>query len=392
MSGDSPSGSGQVTLSPGKLTMLINKAISEALAAQEAKRYTAAFPKLPKLKSPPAVRSSILDIGKLFVPKPPYFDGNKKEFLGWWRQLALHLGGYQQTPSDMQKIMIALSLMKGGSAERFANMFVDSHNLEDYSFEEFKRNLSVTFQLADIRRKAEQELAGLRQKSNEAIEEFILRFHQYIIEVQYNTGAHGRFLIQILRNAVKQELVEFVEISQVQLIDSDELNDWVHALIQAERIKTEQKAQKATSTGHSDTPAKSWNANPRNGSNYVSPNYKGKNPIANFSVNKAVVSPTAKSTVPTAIHPNQTGTFRGQGAPMDISKAHAEGKCTKCSKPWLCKDYIRKRVIHQMTFRGQQINYMTTDELVAEISRIEKDFPTGEQIWDRLSLLIQFCP
>ena len=82
----------------------------------------------------------------------------------------------------MQKIMIALLLMKGRSAEQFANMFVDSHNLEDYSFEEFKWNLSVTFQLADIQRKAEQELANLRQKTNEAIEEFILQFHQYVIE------------------------------------------------------------------------------------------------------------------------------------------------------------------------------------------------------------------
>ena len=115
--------------------------------------------------------------------------------------------------------------MKGGLAERFANMFVDSHNLEEYSFEEFKWNLSVTFQPADIRRKAKQELASLRQKSNKAIKEFILRFHQCVIEAQYNTGAHGRFLIQILRNAVKQELVEFIEISQVQLINSDELDD-----------------------------------------------------------------------------------------------------------------------------------------------------------------------
>ena len=262
MSGKSPSGSSQITLSPGELTMLINKAVSEALAAQEAKRYTTTFPKLPKLKSPPAVWSSAPDIRKSFIPKPPYFNGNKKEFLSWWRQLALHLGGYQQTPSNMQKIMIALSLMKGGLAERFANMFVDSHNLKEYSFEEFKRNLSVMFQPADIRRKAEQELAGLRQKSNEAIEEFILRFHQCIIKAQYNTGAHGRFLIQILRNAVKQELVEFVKISQVQLINLDELNDWIHTLIQAEWIKTEQKAWKATSTGHSDAPTKSWNVNP----------------------------------------------------------------------------------------------------------------------------------
>ena len=141
-------------------------------------------------------------------------------------------------------------------------MFMNSHNLETYSFEEFKQNLSVTFQLANIQRKAEQELAGLRQKSGKSIEEFILQFHQCVIEVQYNTGAHGRFLIQILRNAIKQELMEFVEISQVQLIDSDELNDWVHTSIQVEWIKTEQKAWKAILTGHSNTPARSWNMNP----------------------------------------------------------------------------------------------------------------------------------
>ena len=276
--------------------------------------------------------------------------------------------------------MIALSLMKGGLAEQFTNMFVDSHNLKEYSFEEFKWNLLVTFQPADIRRKAKQELASLRQKTNEAIKEFILCFHQCVIEAQYNIGAHGRFLIQILWNAVKQELVEFVEISQVQLIDSDELNDWVHALIQAEQIKTEQKAWKATSTGHSDAPAKSWNANSQNGSNYVSPNYKSKNPIANFLANKAAASPTAKSAMLAAIHPNQTGTFGGQGTSMDISKACAEGKCAKCSKPWPCKDHMRKCIIRQMTFRGQQISYTTADELVAEISHIEKDFPAGEQI------------
>ena len=60
--------------------------------------------------------------------------------------------------------MIVLSLMKGGSAEKFANMFVDIHNLKKYSFKEFKRNLSVMFQLANIHWKAKQELATLRQK------------------------------------------------------------------------------------------------------------------------------------------------------------------------------------------------------------------------------------
>ena len=64
--------------------------------------------------------------------------------------------------------------MKGGSAECFANMFTDVHNLETYSFDKFKWNLLTTFHLANICRKAEQELASLRQKLGELIEEFIL--------------------------------------------------------------------------------------------------------------------------------------------------------------------------------------------------------------------------
>ena len=165
--------------------------------------------------------------------------------------------------------------------------------------------------------------------------------------------------------------MEFVEISQIQLINSDNLDDWVHALIQAKQSKTEQKTWKATSTGPSDAPTKSWNPNPRSGINYISLNYKGKNPITGFSANKPVVFPPVKPAVPVAIHLNQTGTFGGQGTPMDISKAHAEGKCMKYSKLWPCKDYMRKRVIHQMTFRNQQISYMMANELVAEISHIE---------------------
>ena len=99
--------------------------------------------------------------------------------------------------------MIVLLLMKGRSAEKFANMFVDMYDLDQYLFKEFKRNLSITFQPADICHKAEQELATLQQKSLESIEEFILWFQQCLIEAQYNMGANGKFLIQLLHNTIK---------------------------------------------------------------------------------------------------------------------------------------------------------------------------------------------
>ena len=135
---DYDSASGQISLSPDELSALITKAVADVISAHDAKKAITSFSELPKLKSLPTVHLTTPDIGKSFVPKLPYFNGNKKEFLGWWRQVVLHLGGYKEIPNDMQKIMIVLSLMKGGSAERFANMFIDTHDLNWYSFEEFK--------------------------------------------------------------------------------------------------------------------------------------------------------------------------------------------------------------------------------------------------------------
>ena len=110
--------------------------------------------------------------------------------------------------------------------------------------------------------------------------------------------------------------------------------------------------------------------------------YKGKKPIANFSANKPRASAQTPSTPATTMAttqpgPNQPGMFGAQGGvPMDISKAHAEGKCTWCGKPWPCAEHMRPRRIHEMTFRGHQIRYTNSDELAAEIQRIEKDFPS----------------
>ena len=61
---------------------------------------------------------------------------------------------------------------------------------------------------------------------------------------------------------------------------------------------------------------------------------------------------------------------------MDISKAHAKGKCARCGKPWPCAEHMQPRRIREMTFRSHQIRYTNSDELAAEIQRIKKDFPS----------------
>ena len=51
---------------------------------------------------------------------------------------------------------------------------------------------------------------------------------------------------------------------------------------------------------------------------------------------------------------------------MDIiSKACAEGKCFKCSKPWSCCEHFKPCTceVQKMTFRGQELEYATAEEL-----------------------------
>ena len=69
------------------------------------------------------------------------------------------------------------------------------------------------------------------------------------------------------------------------------------------------------------------------------------------------------------------GVFPGQGAPMDISKARAEGKCFHCGKAWPCQEHFRPRAAPQktMTFRNRQITYTSNDDLAAKIAEIEKE-------------------
>ena len=84
-----------------------------------------------------------------------------------------------------------------------------------------------------------------------------------------------------------------------------------------------------------------------------------------------MAKPTPQPTPTLAVHLNQVSTFAGQGVPMDIGKAHAEGKCFKCGQPWPCKEHFKPHAhqVHSFTFRGHTIKYTNHDELVEEMRK-----------------------
>ena len=340
------------------------------------------MPEIPKLITAQGLGEDAPKVGKSFVPKSEGFNGSQKKFEMWWQNIMLHIAGFEVAPNSHQKILIVLSTMTEGLVAAFANNFIRAHGsrLAYYGFEEFTRMLAMHFTPADIKRKAQTALTTIKQHTHENVEAFVIRFNQCITEAQINKEHAGAWLVQLIRWAVKPEVVDYVKISQTHMVENENIDKWLVTLIQADRILSEKAERQHASTAPTEGPSKNRSWNPAQG--YILPNYKGKKLIANFSANKSRASAQipltpAATTATTQPGPNQPGTFSAQGGvPMDISKARAEGKCARCGKPWLCAKHMRPCRICEMTFRGHQIRYTNSDELAAEIQRIEKDFPS----------------
>ena len=339
------SGSGQITISMEQLNSIITNAVAAALqTAQSQPQVT--MPEIPKLITAQGLGEDAPKVGKSFVPKPEGFDGSQKKFETWWWNITLHIVGFEVAPNSHQKILITLSTMMEGSAAAFANNFMRAHSsrLAYYGFEEFTRMLAMHFTPADIKRKAQTALAVIKQNAHESIETFVIRFNQCIAEVQINKEHMGAWLVQLIWWAMKPKVVDYVEISQTHMVENENIDKWLITLIWADRILSKKAERWCASTTPTEGPSKNRSWNPAQG--YILPNYKGKKPIANFSANKSrasaqISSTPAATTATTQPSPNQPGTFGAQGGvPMDISKAHAKGKCAQCGKPWPCAKHM----------------------------------------------------
>ena len=69
-------------------------------------------------------------IRKSIAAKPEMFDSSKEKFLQWWRTMVFYLMGFENTPNDVQQIMIVLSYMRGDNAAgRFADLYTQEQRL-----------------------------------------------------------------------------------------------------------------------------------------------------------------------------------------------------------------------------------------------------------------------
>ena len=311
------SGSGQITISMEQLNSIITNAVVAALqTAQSQPQVT--MPEIPKLITAQGLGEDGPKVGKSFVPKPEGFDSSQKKFETWWWNITLHIAGFEVAPNSHQKILITLSTMTEGLAAAFANNFMRAHSsrLAYYGFKEFTRMLAMHFAPADIKRKAQMALAVIKQNAHENVETFVIRFNQCVAKAQINKEHVGTWLVQLIWWAMKPKVVDYVEISQTHMVENENIDEWLVTLIQADRNLSEKAKRWCALTTPTEGPSKNRSWNPAQG--YISPNYKGKKPIANFLANKsgaAAQTPTTLTTTMATMQPspNQPGTFGVQG-------------------------------------------------------------------------------
>ena len=251
--------------------------------------------------------------------------------------------------------------MKGDNAAgRYADLFAETRNV-NMTVEDFEKDLIATFQPASLKRDAEKELLGLRQKKGQSVEDYFTTLRQLLVTVEYDEYTHTSTLIHIVRDGVSNEVVEFVERGQPRLLEMDNLGQWEKALIRADNTLKDIASRKSGSSNKFFTPRSGYTPAP-----------KAQTPAA----------PTLTGNSSASVHPNAPGTFGGAGVPMDLAKARAEGKCRKCGKPWPCKEHFKPRVnpVHTLKFRGVTFTYKDEKELEEKLEKIESDFVEGSQL------------
>ena len=232
----------------------------------------------------------------------------------WWRTVNLYLSGFEVDPTDQQKMLIILSYMKGdNTAGRFANLMVTTRGIDTMSFTSFEEKLRKTFQPAVLVRNVETTLFALKQ-GKELAEDYFTRLYQLAKEVKFSVTYHGRTIVNLIRRAVKSEIVEFVERNQSDLIDSTEPQVWETALVRAEEILNQIMECKRSVYATGPT------YNPRFVPKTQTPQKQSYPPPAG----PPPLSPPTSSSAP---HPNQAGVFPGRGVPMELGKAQAAGIC-----------------------------------------------------------------
>jgi len=175
------------------------------------------------------------DSEEIKLSPPEYFDGTKSKLITFERQLALYFAGKPKLygddimESNLNRILFALSYMRGGRAEEWANEFIDRAVTSGNwgTWEEFHAQLQGSFRDANACLLGQHCLESMKQGSHPA-EDYFIAFDAAIRQAGYNEETHGAVLIHYLEQNLNSTLVD-------RIYDSDPFlltyKDWKNKAI-----------------------------------------------------------------------------------------------------------------------------------------------------------------
>ena len=286
------------------------------------------------------------------VAEPAIFDGNRKQFATWFRQIQLFVKAKDDIDTDEKKIMATLSRMRGGVAGPWADTYTDKA-LETNQFgkwSEFQTRLKTMFEDHTAKITARDKIQNLRQ-GKLMIDEFFTEFEMLKEQAKMTDKAE---LMRLLDFNVKHELVHALYTSSSEFPET-----------------YEKKKEQLMNIGHMN---ERWEEMSRAMSKSFTPHGSTFRPTSRPPT-------TTTQTIPDQDKKTATGiTFGGAGKPMEIDKARKEGLCFGCGKPGhISRNCPDKQKGWNMRSIAESLNEGEKEELRALLTEEDQHAARGEE-------------
>ena len=253
----------------------------------------------PLIPAPPAPKTDA---------KPPdVFDGSHDKFKSWTRQVETYLIA-KGIREPQARIFTTLTYMRGGTAEAWAQRYIDDINNQAADWDIFTGLLGAAFQDRNLSRKAREELEVFSQDSK-TIDDYFTQLESKFSQAGMADDVEK---ICILEKGVKPAIIDAIYGAGNVPILYDTYKDRVQRIGRLGEQRQSQKKLNGFCTAATPTPNSKFNP---------------------FRPQQHAMTPAHIPAPP--VVPVRTGTgitYTGAGQPMDIGKMRSVNKCFQCGQ------------------------------------------------------------
>ena len=168
---------------------------------------------------PPSSNPVVTGPSKSIVNKPNDYNGSEAKYDSWKRQVRIYvLANKASFASDLDRVLVALSFMKTGKANRFAQAAFDNIIEEPAEWlgdwKSFWEQMDAAFLPADAKADAARDLNAWKQDQLSA-DEYFIEFDMLATRAGYSASAFDPFKIRLAMENLNRGLVRNLHLQDV---------------------------------------------------------------------------------------------------------------------------------------------------------------------------------